>query len=295
MTQILAMAQEPIGLEKLEMFAEGLDHPEGIAIAPDGLIFVGTEAGGIYTIEGDEPPRQVANAGGFALGVAADGDGLLYVCNDALSCVQRVDPVSGGVEEFASGVAGRAMHTPNWPAFDAQGNLYVSDSGNWQGADGLVWVVRPGRRVEVFSEEAANFPNGIAVAADGSRLFIAESSPGRLIEIPLNDDGSAGPLRVLCELGLAVPDGVAVADDGSIIIVCYRPDAVCRWSADDGLELLASDPQGTVLNAPTNAAFTGDELEVVVLPNLGGWHLVRGRLGVRGTPLPRPPTSVIEG
>jgi gluconolactonase len=295
MSSAAAMAQNPVGLEQLEMFAEGLDHPEGIAIAQDGRIFVGGEAGQIYLIEGDEPPREVANTGGFVLGIAADADRRLYVCDEARHCVLLVDPATGTVEESATGVAGRSIKTPNWPAFDARGNLYVSDSGRWQAGDGLIWVVRPGRRVEIFSEQSVDFPNGLAVAPDGSRLYAAESTPGRIVEIPIRDDGTAGPRRVLCELGLVVPDGVAAAADGSLVFTSYRPDAVFRWSADDGLDVLAADPQGTVLNAPTNVAFTGVGLDVAVLPNLGGWHLVRGRLGVRGTPLPRPTAELIEG
>lgn len=295
MTSVAAMAQDSVGLDKLEMFAEGLDHPEGIAITPDGRMFVGGEGGQIYLIEQDAPPREVANTGGFVLGIAADADGRLYVCDDVRHCVLLVDPATGAVEEFAGGIKGRAMKTPNWPAFDANGNLYVSDSGSWKTRDGSIWVVRPGRRPEIFSEASVDFPNGLAVAADGSRLYVAESVPGRIVEIPIQDDGSAGPRRVLCELGLVVPDGVAVADDGSLLVASYRPDAIFRWSASDGIEVLAADPQGTVLNAPTNIAFTGDELDVAVLPNLGGWHLVRGRLGVRGTPLPLPPASLIDG
>jgi gluconolactonase len=290
-----ALAQVPIGLDKLEMIAEGLDHPEGIAVAADGSLIVGGEAGQIYAVESDGAYREIANTGGFALGIAADSDGHVYVCNDALTAVLRVTCATGEVEEFASAADGRKMRVPNWPAFDSRGNLYVSDSGAWGERDGLIWVVRPGRRLEVFSDQAADFTNGLAVSADGSVLYAAESNPGKLVEIPINDDGTAGPRRILCDLGLAVPDGVAVADDGSIVIACYRPDAIFRWSAGDGLEVLAADPQGTVLNAPTNIAFTGDDLDVMVVPNLGGWHLARGRLGVRGVPLPRPSSELIEG
>jgi gluconolactonase len=288
-----ALAQDPVGLEKLETFVEGLDHPEGIAIAPEGTVFAGGESGQIYAIDAGGTLKEIANTGGFALGIALDGDGRLYVCDDGRSSVLRVERSTGEVEEFASGLGGRSMHTPNWPAFDERGNLYVSDSGGWNAADGLIWVIRPGRRLEIFSDEAVDFPNGLAVSPDGSRLYVAESTPGKLVEIPINDDGSAGPRRVLCELGLVVPDGVAVAGDGSIVVACYRPDAILRWSAGDGIDVLASDPQGTVLNAPTNIAFTGDELDVAILPNLGGWHLVRGRLGVRGTPLTRPSADLI--
>jgi gluconolactonase len=294
MVSASAMAGAPVGLDRLEPFAHGLDHPEGIAIVPDGAIFVGGEAGQVYLVDGERAPHEVANTGGFVLGLAADGDGALYACDDARRCVFRVDPATGGVELFVSGVDGRPMRAPNWPAFDAQGNLYVSDSGEWGASDGLIWVVRPGRRLEVFSEQSVDFPNGLAVARDGSRLYAVESNPGRIVEIPIDDDGSAGERRVLCELGLVVPDGIALADDGSLVVACYRPDAIFRWDSHDGLEVLAADPQGTVLSAPTNVAFTGDELDVMVVPNLAGWHLVRGRLGVRGTPLARPAVELLE-
>jgi gluconolactonase len=223
-----------VALDRVEMFAQGLDHPEGIAILRDGTIFVGGEAGQIYRIDGDEPPREVANVGGFVLGIAADAEGTLYACSDALHSVFRVEPSTGRVERFASGLEDRPMRAPNWPAFDADGNLFVSDSGDWRAADGLIWVVRPGGRLEVWTEQSANFPNGLAVAPDGSRLLAVESYPGRIIEIPIDDDGSAGPRRVLCELGLTVPDGIAVADDGSLIVACYRPDVIYRWDRGDG-------------------------------------------------------------
>ena len=90
---------------------------------------------------------------------------------------------------------------------------------------------------------------------------------------------------MLQDLGTFVPDGVAVADDGSLIVACYRPDAILRWSSSAGLSILAWDPRGTVLAAPTNVAFVGDDLETLVVPNIGRWHLTRGNFGLRGTPL----------
>jgi gluconolactonase len=230
----------------------------------------------------------VAHTGGFVLGLAADSAGRLYACDSVAKAVLRVDPTDGNVEVFTSGTPDRPIRVPNWGAFDGRGNYYVSDSGDWQAGNGLIWVIRPGGRAEVFTEESVAFPNGLAVSPDASRLYAVESSPGRIVEIPINDDGSAGPRRVLCELGLAVPDGVAVAGDGGLVVACYRPDVIYRWHAEDGLSILAGDPQGTVLSAPTNVAFAGEQLDVLVVPNLGRWHLTRGRMGVRGTPLFRP-------
>ena len=285
----------PIGLDALEVFVEGLDHPEGIAVASDGTIYVGGEAGQVYRIDTDDRATEIANTGGFVLGLAFDAAGRLYACDDSVRAVLRIDVASGAVETFSRGLQGRPMRVPNWGAFDAAGNYYVSDSGDWHGANGLVWVVRPGGATEVWSEQAPAFPNGLAVAPDRSCIYLAESATGRIVEISIEGDGSAGGLRVLCELGLAVPDGIAVADDGSLVIACYRPDLIYRWSASDGLDVLAADPQGMVLAAPTNVAFAGENLEVLVVPNLAGNHVTRGRLGVRGTPLFRPTAEQLEG
>jgi sugar lactone lactonase YvrE len=200
--------------------------------------------------------------------------------------VLRVDPTDGSVDVFSDGNPDRRMAVPNWGAFDSSGNYYVSDSGDWQGQNGLIWVVRPGTGAEIFCSESINFPNGLAVAPDGSRLYVVESTPdAAIVEIPIAPDGSAGTRRVLCQLGLAVPDGVAVASDGSLIVACYRPDLIYRWHPDDGLSIIAADPQGVVLAAPTNVAFTGEGLRTMVVPNLGRWHLTRGDIGYHGTPL----------
>jgi gluconolactonase len=286
---------EPIGLARLETFANGLDHAEGIAATPDGTIYVGGEAGQIYRINGDGTPAEVANTKGFVLGLAADAEGRLYACDQVAAAVLRIDPATQAIETFSDGDGEQRMRVPNWGAFDGDGNYYVSDSGSWGAGDGWIWVVRPGGRTEVWTRDSCDFPNGLAVAPDNSRLYVVESNPGRIVEIPIAPDGSAGARRVLCELGRIVPDGVAVADDGSLIVACYRPDTIYRWHPDAGLTVLAHDPQGVVIAAPTNVAFTGDDLEVLVVPNLGRWHLTRGRTGVRGTPLFYPTSAQLGG
>lgn len=178
--------------------------------------------------------------------------------------------------------------TPNFGCFDGEGNYYFTDSGQWGAQLGSIWVVRPGAPAQVWTEEAKAFPNGCAIAPDGSRLFVVESYPSAIVEVPIEPDGSAGPRRVLQELGTIVPDGVAVTAEGALVVPCYRPDAILTWSSQAGLSVLASDPRGTVLAAPTNVVFTGPDLGTLVVPNLGRWHLTRGALGIHGTQLPYP-------
>ena len=79
-----------------------------------------------------------------------------------------------------------------------------------------------------------------------------------------------------------------MTEDGGLLITCYRPDRIYHLDASGRLEVVAQDPQGTLLAAPTNAAFGGPELDVLVVANLGRWHLTRLELGLRGAPLHRP-------
>lgn len=289
--------QSAVALEQLEIFAEGLDHPEGIAVADDGTAYAGGEAGQVYAVSPTGEVREVANTGGgMVLGLALDGAGRLYVCEFDRRQVLRVDPATGGVEVYSEGTPERPFVAPNWPAFDAAGTLYVSDSGDWQAAAGAIWAIRPGGRTEIWTEVSRDFPNGIALASDGSRLYAVESTPGRIIEIAIEPDGSAGERRVLQELGMAVvPDGIAVAADGSLVVACYRPDAIYRWSEADGLQLLAADPQGTMLAAPANVAFAGPGRETLVATNLHSQHLVSAEFGLAGAPLFAPPGDAVDG
>ncbi len=279
--------QAPISLDRVESFAFGLDHAEGICLTPQGVLYVGGEAGQIYRID-DDKPVEVATVGGFLLGLAADADGRVYAIDNVAKCVWRFDPKTGQCSVYSRGPEGNPFKVPNWGAFDARGNYYLTDSGDWMKQNGRLWLVRPGGRAEVWSTASVAFPNGCCLSADGRKLIVAESVPAAIVEIDINPEGSAGARRVLCDLGVAVPDGVAATTDGGIAIACYRPDAIYHWHPQSGLRTLAADPRGTVLAAPTNVVFTGPDLATLVVPNLGRWHLSRGRFGVAGTPLNYP-------
>jgi hypothetical protein len=57
-----------------------LDHPEGIAVHPDGSVWCGGERGQIYRLDPDGTSlEEVASTGGFSLGMAFDAAGDLCV------------------------------------------------------------------------------------------------------------------------------------------------------------------------------------------------------------------------
>jgi gluconolactonase len=272
-----------VALDDMEEFASGLDHSEGICLAPDGNLYVGGEAGQLYRVGGDGTVVELLRTDGFLLGLAADRESRIYAIDLVFKCVWRIDPRDSSKELWAEG-----FDVPNWGAFDSQGNYFISDSGAWGASSGAIWRIPPGGRPELWSRESCNFPNGLALSPDCSRLYVVESLPGALVEIPIEVDGSAGRRRMLCDMAEAVPDGVALAEDGSFYIACYRPDTIFRWHPTNGLTVFAEDPRGTVLAAPTNVVFTGADRDVIIVPNLGRWHLTKIKASASGVPLNYP-------
>jgi sugar lactone lactonase YvrE len=284
-----------VPLEAMEVIAQGIDHAEGICMTLDGTVYVSGEKGQIYRIEPDGSATEMATTGGWTLGLASDAEGRVYACDAARHAVLRWTPGDGDPVVWTGGTDAAPMSSPNWGAFGPDGAYYVSDSGGWKARDGCVYVVREGR-TSILTTESVDFPNGLAVTPDGRELWVLESTPGRLVAFDLRSDGSAGPRRVLADLPGTVPDGITFATDGSILIACYRPDAVLRWHPASGLEVVAEDPEGTILAAPTNCAFTGPALDNVTVPNIGRWHVTRFQVpGLAGERLFYPTPAQLGG
>lgn len=275
-------------LRGFEMLTEELDHPEGVAWDPGGTVYAGGEAGQIYAISLEGEVREVASTGGEILGVAVDGLGRVYACDPGNNAVMRIDPATGSVETYSTGTSGMPMRLPNALAFDGAGNLYVTDSGEYLQDDGVIFRVSRSGQTSVWTGEARRYPNGCCLTADGTGLLVVESYRPGVVRIPILPDGSAGALEMVIGLPGTVPDGIALDVAGRLYITCYRPDRLYVVEPGGDAELLADDPHGAYLNAPTNIAFVGEGLDRMVVANVGEWHLLIGEPGPRGLALRHP-------
>jgi gluconolactonase len=263
----------------IEVLVDGLDHREGVCWDPGaGVLWAGGEAGQIYRVQLEERrAEEVARAPGFVLGLAVGGRGRLAVCcRDAGSLCLLED---GAVRTVQNG-----FKFPNYPAFAPDGTLYVSDSGSWGANDGRVFRLAPDGRLELFSAELTDFPNGCAVTEDGRYLWIVESRRPTVNRIGLR----TGELEQMASLEGTVPDGVAFTAEGGVLVSCYRLDRIVHLDAAGVVAIVAEDSQGTLLAAPTNVAFAGPELDRLVCAILGRWHLALVQSGLRGVPLHYP-------
>jgi gluconolactonase len=280
-----------IATEEIRVFADGLDHPEGVTWGPDGDVYAGGEAGQVYRIDAaTRQPRELGSSGGFTLGVVADGDGCLYTCDPVNRCVQVFAP-DGACRRYADGAPDEPIVAPNHLAFDSRGNLYVSDCGRWKQHDGRIYRIRPGGEAEIWCSTLSTMPNGVCLGPGEEHLYVAMTlAPPRISRVAIRADGSAGEVEDVCIIDGTLPDGLAFDENGDLYVVTYRPDAVYRIRAGSSeAELYAHDPEGTLLDAPTNLAFGEIDGEPrLFAANIGGWHIAELAVPAPGLPLPYP-------
>ena len=271
-------------LADLEVLAAGLDHPEGIALGPDGALYAGGEAGQVYRIDADGAgAEQIADTGGFLLGLCLDGAGAVYVCDTAAQAVLRLDP-SGALAPYCEAAGGERLRMPNWAAFAADGALWLSDSGteDVRVRDGTLLRIPPGGGdAEVADLPPLHFPNGLCVTPAGDVCFLESFTPR--LSVLRN-----GGIEVLAELPGVVPDGVAADAAGGFVVACYYPFSVLAVSPAGTVTTLLDDPLGLELIGPTNAAFYGDGLERLAFSSLLGWNVTAVPAPVPGAPLHYP-------
>ena len=273
-----------IPLNHFETYADGLDHCEDLAFDRDGCLWAGGEAGQIYCIREKGRLEEVTSIGGFCLGLTFSAADELFVCNARLACIVRVRK-SGTSSLFADAVGSRKLKQPNYSVFDSQGNLYVSDSGEWSTSSGCIVRFDSRGKGTIFLEPPQPFPNGMALSPDERFLFIAQSHTDDVLKVEIREDGTAGQQEVYARGLERVPDGLAFDTAGNLYVSCYASDNIFRVTPLGQVSQLAYDRAGTILARPTNIAFGGPSNDYLYVANLGRWHINRVHLGIAGQPL----------
>src|ERR1051326_2172487 len=253
-----------IPIERFEIFANGLDHPECLAFDRDGFLWAGGEAGQVYRISPRREVETIANLGGFCGGVAWSPEEDLWVCNPKHGIV-RVRP-SGEWSVFAQG-----MICPNYGLFDSRGNYYVTDSGNWMKRNGRLLRFAPDGTGEVLLDQFG-YTNGLALSADEQRLFMVESDTDRVFAVDLQ----TARAEVYAEQVGRMPDGLALDAEGNLYASCCASDDIYRIAPSGMKTLYAYDRWAILLSRPTNLAFHDGYLYV---SNLGRTTITRATIG----------------
>jgi gluconolactonase len=273
----------PIG--EVRNFAIGLDHPEGVATGRDGRIYAGGEAGQVYRVSADgKQIEEIAHTGGFCLGIALDREENIYICDMNQHAVFKVTQ-RGKVSRFADAAGNHKFACPNFLVFDSQSNLYVSDSGEWKQANGVIYRISPEGQASIFSHGPFHFTNGLALDAAERYLYVVESNLDRVLRIEIGPDGSPGVPEVFVERVGRCADGLAFDARGYLYVTTYASASILRVSPEGRRELVCHDPDNLLLCQPTNCAFGGSHFDQLFVANLGRNHISVLDLKIKGQPL----------
>ncbi len=201
--------------------------------------------------------------GAVTLGVKVGPDGDIYVIgasfNPAVSAasVWRVSPDGQQVSSFATLPANSI---PNDLVFDAQRNLYVTDS-----SQGQIWKIDPAGNPEVWfadplllgSQTApiAGSPlgaNGIAFDRSRRFLYVANTDFGRIVRIGFHR-GRARAIEVVTASDLLRgADGIAFDAVGNLYVAVNAGDRIAVVNPFGATSVLV---EGSPLDAPSSLVF----------------------------------------
>ena len=264
-----------------------LDHPEDVAVADDGRLYAGGERGQLYCINPEtNEVRELASTEGFILGVELGPEGDLYACDFQRHAVFRLPlsegSPSGELSVVVSGGPDTPPWHPNYAVFDADGRLYVSDSGDrsdMENAGGCIYGVDTNGEGYIVTDELDAFPNGMALSKSGTELYVAETGTHEISVIHLNEGRATDVEQLDIDFGLV--DGLALDNDDVLYAASIGDNAVYRYH-EGRVETVVVDPDGLVIGNPTNLAFGGSDFSTLYIANLGLWHLTTIECDVTG-------------
>jgi sugar lactone lactonase YvrE len=206
---------------------------EDVVVDAEGWVYTGTADGSVFRVHPDgRSVEQVGRTGGRPMGLELLPDGRLLVC-DAKTGLLALDPADGSFEVLATEAAGRSLRCLNNAAVHSSGDLYFSDSSAVFGIDqweadiaentgtGRLLCRRADGSTELL-HDGLRFANGVALAADGSFVAVAESAGRRIVRCWLTGPRQGQVDDLVDELP-GYPDNLSRGSDGLLWVAVASP------------------------------------------------------------------------
>lgn len=273
-----AVAWQRGAVQRFATLPPGAANPEGITVDQHGDVYVtgfnptGAGVGKVYVFGDNGHLKRVLEVSGASsalLGIAFHpATHELLVIDIGQASVHRVDPANGQASVFSQAPAGSGL---NALAFDAAGNVYISDS-----FQGIIWRTGPAGGAPVDWVPAnpllqtAGFPpfgaNGLGFSRDGSALFVANTGNDTVVKIPVLA-GAAGAPQVFTH-SINGADGLLVDEDDNLWVCANQSDEIVVVDRTGKAIAKLGDFQGVREGAPVGLLFPAS------LARHGGWIYV---------------------
>ncbi len=169
-------------------------------------------------------------------GLTVDSNGQIYVADfgDQIddadgTTVSKIDPITGAVTEFATGLDG-----PSGNVFHSNGNLFQANiAGN------AISEITPDGDVTEFASGGLRSPVGVVFDGDGN-LYVCNCGAASIQVI--TPDGTSS--RFVENSLLNCPNGLTIDDDGNLYAANFNNGRVIKVSPDKTVEVFAIIPGG---------------------------------------------------
>ncbi|MBC7782933.1 MAG: hypothetical protein H7144_03760 [Burkholderiales bacterium] len=164
-----------------QLIASGLARPRGLAFDGDGHLWIAEEAGSaIVRVDAESREMSRFDVGGGPRGLAIDAYGRVWFSDVVNACIRRLDPEDKKTKTITSRADGECLDQPHDLIFDARGNLVFTCFS------GNVCCVRPGGETEMIANELTE-PSSLALVGH-ELLLILESGQRRIWRGSWSDD-----------------------------------------------------------------------------------------------------------
>ena len=297
-----------------------------VALEDGRVLVVDVKGGTILSIDPSSGKvSNFARTGGGPNGMALGPDGALYLCNNgglaftktpegfhfplgdgtpppdpSTPGIQRVD-TSGRVSDLYVECAGHPLVAPNDLVFDDNGGFYFTDLGHPHGRlcdlGGLYYAKADGSSIielihEVGPATPLTQPNGVSLSPRGDRVYAAETVTGRIWGWAIERPGVIGPMpephsfnggRLMFGYGeYSLFDSMAVDGEGYICVATLLKGGITVIKPQGGLETFIPLPERDPF--VTNICFGGPDLRTAYVTAAGRgklWAMDWPRRGLR--------------
>lgn len=297
------MATFPV--DKVEVFGRGVLKAEGVVVDKDNNVYGGGRNGVMYKVTPDGKVVELTTlpAGSIPNGVTMDRQGNIVYCDLGKKAMMRVTQ-GGQVSMIADRVGTLSLTLPNFASYDAEGNLYVSNSSTSDinsvmpelanpSPKGALVRLRPDGKGDIVATDLY-LANGTAIDPKEEAVYVLESTRYDCMRIEVKKDGTFRKPEVYSKGFPAIPDGMAFDVDGNLYVTLpglvtngqfVAANQIIKVDTNGNWSMLIDDLKGEKLDFPTNCAFGGPGLHDLYFANLEGDHMSRIHTTFRGHPL----------
>jgi hypothetical protein len=271
---LVAIAATPLVAQEPQIIT-GLKQPESVAIGPGGKVYVSETGeyekandGYISVLEGGKP-RKFATGLDDPHGIKWFKDHLFV--SDNMGMVWRIDS-QGNVERFVDATDfPRKITNFNDIEIDGEGNLYISDSGDWEGGGGAIYRITQDKKITPMITQDDDVkvvsPNGLLM--DGAdKLLEVDYTTGILFRVDLK-----GKSMEKVASGFGASDGLVRDARGRLILTDYAGHRVFVLAKPDAKP--PEKPQEITVSGIESSAdlAISPDGKSLIIPDMGGGKL----------------------